>query len=121
MASSEFLVNCITFFFVNLIYTLSTTSEPAYIIIILILPCILVVSEHYIYFQTRKKYYELIEKYFIWYYISNYVIPQRLIVTKYNNNQKCIELQECNKIAEKLFMLNEHEDIDSLTSKIKVS
>lgn len=75
MISAEMVANVATFFLVNVIYTLSATGEPAHVVVMLVLPTVFVGAAHYVFTQTRKQYYELVEKYFIWYYISNFVMP----------------------------------------------
>jgi len=74
--------NIATFAVINAVYVLSIMPSIPYLVCFFIVPPVVVGMTGFAKEKNIRLYYELINKYYIWYHIANNVLPQKIIVTK---------------------------------------
>lgn len=123
LIGTNFLLNIATFTVINLVYVLSVLPSIPHIIVIIIMAPLVVGFTMFKREKNTRLYYELINKYYIWYHIANNVLPHKFIITKpapLNSvtSTQARQLVNTNRKARKEFQINSDEDLRLFISSI---
>ncbi|EAR85074.2 transmembrane protein, putative (macronuclear) [Tetrahymena thermophila SB210] len=119
LIGTNFLLNIITFVIINCIYVFSLFPSIANLLCVIILTPIFVGITTYAREKNARLYYELINKYYIWYHIANNVLPHRIIITKTSQKDtNNFQLYKINRRARKEYNINNNDDLQQFINKI---
>ena len=122
--SPRFVENVVLHTVIVLVYTLSVTRQVNVALGAVALSALFFASQQFIWEKKLRQLFWSMEKYFIWYYIANFVMPTKLIISHCAEERAAgnpaIELVYANSAAKKRFNLANSEELHDLADRIEL-
>lgn len=120
LQTSNFILNALTSILVNAIYTavVQPSIQNAYSFLWVASTVTLVIF----YRQEKKKREDwlTINKLKIWYFVANYIVPQKFIITQYDKDKQSIQLNSSNYPAQLKYHVNSSQTLNTFMGTIQL-
>lgn len=74
----------------------------------------------YVTSKSRRLYYSLVDKYYVWYHITNNVILSKVLLTKVDKVSQDIKLIAANKRASKSFEISDQDEFNIFLKNVEL-